>query len=60
MVRFYLDPCLLFMLGGLRYIADQIEACGAIAGYAEAEACLWDVIATTAEFVLALRDCYLA
>lgn len=60
MVRFYLDPCLLFMFGGLRYIADQIEACEALASYTEAEACLRGVIATTAEFVLALRDCYLA
>jgi hypothetical protein len=60
MVRFYLDPCLLFMFGGLRYIADQVEACEAVAGYTEAEACLRGVIATTAEFVLALRDCYLA
>jgi len=60
MVRFYLDPCLLFMLGGLRYIADQIEACEAIAGYSEAEACLRGVIATTAEFVLALGDCYVS
>lgn len=60
MVRFYLDPCLLFMLGGLQYIADQIEACEATAGYTEAEACLRGAIAATAQFVLALRDCYVS
>ena len=60
MVRFYLDPCLLFMLGGLQYIADQIEACEAIASAVEAEPCLRGVIASAAEFVLALRDCYVS
>jgi len=60
MVRFYLDPCLLFMLGGLHYIQDQIDACEAMASYTEAEACLRSVIVTTAQFVLALRDCYVS
>lgn len=60
MVRFYLDPCLLFMFGGLRYIADQIEACEAVASAVEAEACFRGVIADTVQFVLALRDCYVS
>lgn len=60
MVRFYLDPCLLFMLGGLQYLGGQIEACEAIDSYTGAEACFRSVIATTAQFVLALRDCYVS